>query len=164
MSRRALCPDDRQITHLIGVRLKDFLEDFLGGVLSLLPVVFLCKSWDPAGLVWHGKRPKARNGKKMEIEMENRPKLDGGKNGKKMAQKWFFEGVFHYFSIFGPFFCHFCPRPAWGGFPFSISHFFFHFRLLAVFHAIPARQDPNAKGPKQEVTFANPLSGHRLDE
>ena len=36
--------DDRQITHLIGVRLKDLLYDFLGVVLGLLPVVFLKKT------------------------------------------------------------------------------------------------------------------------
>ena len=33
--------DDRQITHLICVRLKHLLYDFLGGVLGLLPVVSL---------------------------------------------------------------------------------------------------------------------------
>ena len=33
--------DDRQITHLICVCLKLLLSDFLGGVLGLLPVVFL---------------------------------------------------------------------------------------------------------------------------
>ena len=33
--------------------------------------------------------------KKLEIEMENGPRLDRGKNGKKMAQTWIFEGVFH---------------------------------------------------------------------
>ena len=44
-----ICPktitllDDRQITHLIGVRLKHLLYDFLGGVLGLFPVVFLYK-------------------------------------------------------------------------------------------------------------------------
>ena len=35
--------DDRQMTHLICVRLKHLLYDFLGGVLGLLPVVFLYK-------------------------------------------------------------------------------------------------------------------------
>ena len=35
--------DDRQITHLICVRLKHLQNDFLGGVLGLLPVVFLKK-------------------------------------------------------------------------------------------------------------------------
>ena len=33
--------DDRQTTHLICVRLKHLLYDFFGGVLGLLPVVFL---------------------------------------------------------------------------------------------------------------------------
>ena len=33
--------DDRQITHLICVRLKHLLYDFLGGVLGPLPVVFV---------------------------------------------------------------------------------------------------------------------------
>ena len=33
--------DNHQITHLICVRLKLLLYDFLGGVLGLLPVVFL---------------------------------------------------------------------------------------------------------------------------
>ena len=33
--------DDRQITHLICVRLKHFLYDFWGGVWGLLLVVFL---------------------------------------------------------------------------------------------------------------------------
>ena len=35
--------DDRQITHLINVRLRHLLYDFLGGVLGLLPVVSLFK-------------------------------------------------------------------------------------------------------------------------
>ena len=35
--------DARQITHLNCVRLRHFLYDFLGGVLGLLPVVFLYK-------------------------------------------------------------------------------------------------------------------------
>ena len=47
-------------------------------------------SWDHAGLVWHGKQPKAGNGKKkMEMEVENGPKMDRGKNGKKMAKNGF---------------------------------------------------------------------------
>ena len=37
--------------------------------------------------VWHGKRPKAGNGKKMEIEMENGPKLDRGKKWQKNGPK-----------------------------------------------------------------------------
>ena len=39
--RRPWQLEDRQITHLICVRLKHVLYDFLGGVLGLLPVVFL---------------------------------------------------------------------------------------------------------------------------
>ena len=35
--------DERQIRHLVCVRLKHLLYDFLGGVLGLLPVVFLHK-------------------------------------------------------------------------------------------------------------------------
>ena len=35
--------DNRQITHLICVRLKHLLYDLLGGVLGLLPVLFLYK-------------------------------------------------------------------------------------------------------------------------
>ena len=38
-----LSSDDRQITHLICVSLKHLLYDFVGGVLGLLPVVFLYK-------------------------------------------------------------------------------------------------------------------------
>ena len=73
---------------MLPLKLFSFLRLFLTTLVS----------WDPAGLVWHGKRPKAGNGKNMGIEMENGPKLGRGKNGKKMAQKWIFEGVFHYFS------------------------------------------------------------------
>ena len=101
--------------------------------------------WDHAGLVWHGKRPKAGNGKRMEIEMENGPTLDGGKTGKKMAKKWMFEGVLHYFPFLGHFFAIFSPVQLGAVFHFDFHFFFFHFRLLAVFHAIPARHDPKAR-------------------
>ena len=42
-SIRAKIPilDDRQITHIIRICLKNLLHDFLGGVLGLLPIVFL---------------------------------------------------------------------------------------------------------------------------
>ena len=77
--------------------------------------------------------------------MENGPKLDRGKNGKKMAKKWKNNGKLPQKSIF----CHFClpflPLSSLGPFSISISIFFFHFRLLAVCHAIPARQDPNTR-------------------
>ena len=84
--------------------------------------------WDPAGLVWHGKRPKAGNGKKMEIEMENGPKLDRGKNGKKMAQKWKNNGKLPQKSIFWPFFCHFAPVQLG-----AVFHFDFHFFSISGF-------------------------------
>ena len=70
-----------------------------------------------AGMVW--KTAKAGNGEKMENLMENGPHLDRGKNG----QKWIFEGVSHFFSIFGTFFDHFRPFPAGGCFPFGFSFF-----------------------------------------
>ena len=44
--------------------------------------------WDHAGLVWHGKRPKAGNERKMEIQLKNGPKLNRGKNGKKNPQNF----------------------------------------------------------------------------
>ena len=83
-----------------------------------IPVLGSCR----AGMAW--KTAKSRKWKK-EIKMESGPKLDRGKNGKKMAQAWIFGGVFHfyYFSIFGPFFGHFCPCPAWGRFPFRFPFF-----------------------------------------
>ena len=60
---------------------------------------------------WHGmengQKPEMEN-KKKEIEMENGPKLDRGKNGKKMAQLREFSIIFHFWA----FFCHFCPCPA----------------------------------------------------
>ena len=83
--------------------------------------------------------------------MENGPKLDRSKNGQKMGQKWTNNGKLPQKSIFCPFFGHFCPCPAWGRFPFRFP-FFFHFRLLAVFHAIPARQDPKVREQKRHIT------------
>ena len=104
----------------------------------------------------------------MEIEMENGPKLGRGKkNGKKMAQKMDFEGVFHYFSIFWPFFCHlmiFPPAQLGAVFHFDFHFFFFHFRLVAVFHAIPARQDPNPRfSPKLlSLYFVGPRKSRKI--
>ena len=78
----------------------------------------------------NGKRPQAGQGQKWQKKKE-RPK-----NGFLRE----FSIILHFFAIFGPF----CPCPAWGRFPFRFPFFFFsYFRLLAVFHAIPARQDPN---------------------
>ena len=74
------------------------------------------KSWEHAGLLWHGIRPKAGNGEKYG-------KQPPARQGQKMAQKWIFEGLFHSFSIFGPFFGHLCPCPAGCCFPFGLPFF-----------------------------------------
>ena len=53
--------------------------------------------WDPAGLAWHGKRPKAGNGKKTwKSKWNPAPSWTGA----KMAKTRILDGVFHYFSIF----------------------------------------------------------------
>ena len=62
---------------------------------------------------------------------------------KKMAKKWSFPLFFHLLAIF----CHFCPPVQLGAVFHFDFHFFFHFRRLAVFHAIPARQDPKIRSP-----------------
>ena len=78
----------------------------------------------------NGKRPQAGQGRKMAKK--------GAKNG--------FWGSFHYFSILGPFrFPFFAPVQL--GAVFHFDSIFFHFRLFAVFHAMPARHDPNAGKP-----------------
>ena len=87
-----------------------------------------CQCWDPAGLVWHGKRPKAGNGKKMEIEMENGPKLDRGKNGKKWPKNGFLREFSIIFAIFGPFFAIFAPVQLG-----AVFHFDFHFFSISGF-------------------------------
>ena len=80
-----------------------------------------------------GKRPKAGNGKKQTKTKTKRGKWQ--KNGLKMEKKW---RKLPQISML----CHFfAPCPAGGSFPFSFP-FFPHFRLLAVFHATPARQEP----------------------
>ena len=94
----------------------------------------------------NGQKPEMeKKKKKMEIEMENGSKLDGGKNGKK----WPKNGKLHQKSIFGPFFAIVAPVQLGAVFHFDFHFFFlfFHFRLLAVFHAIPARQDPKKRAP-----------------
>ena len=68
----------------------------------------------------NGKRPQAGQGQKWQ------------KNGPKMANY----GKLPQKSIFWPFF----------GAVFHFDFHFFDFRLLAVFHAIPARHDPKLKG------------------
>ena len=71
--------------------------------------------------------------------MENGPKLDRGKNGKK---KWSKNGKIRENSL-GHCFAIFAPVQLVAVFHFDF-HFFFPFRLVAVFHAMPARQDPKS--------------------
>ena len=104
--------------------------------------------WDPAGLVWHGKRPKAGNGKKMEIEMENGPKLDRGKNGQKMAQKRKINGKLPQKSIFGAIFWPFLPLSSLGPFSISISIFLFPFPAFGRF---PRHTSPAGSKKKKDV-------------
>ena len=81
-----------------------------------------CKHWDPAGLAWHGKRPKAGNGKKMESKWKTAPSWTGPKMAKKWPKNRFlrrFPLFFHFWAIF----YHFWTRPAWGRFH-SDFHFF----------------------------------------
>ena len=81
-----------------------------------------------AGLAW--KTAKSRKEKrKMENQMEN-------SLGPRMEKKWKTPSKIQVFAIF--FLC-----PPGGCFPFGVP-FFPHFRLLAVFHAVPARHDPNS--------------------
>ena len=76
--------------------------------------------------------------------MENGPELDRGKNGKKMAKKW--PKVMETPLLLATFFAVFAPVQLGAVFHFDFHFFFFHFPLLAVCHAIPARQDPKTRG------------------
>ena len=76
-----------------------------------------------------GKRPKAENGGKTEIEVENGPKLDLGKNGKKRPKKWKNNDKPPQKPIFGPFFFPFCPPVQLG----AVFHFDFHFFPISGF-------------------------------
>ena len=70
--------------------------------------------------------------------MEKSPQLDRAKNGKKWAENGEENGN----SLENPFLAAiFCPCPAGGSFPFGFPCVPY-FRLLAVFHAMPARHDP----------------------
>ena len=95
---------------------------------------------------------QAGNGEKMENEMENRPELDRGKNGPKMAWKWRKHGKLPRIPISGPFLGHFCPCQARGGFPFRFP-FFPHFRLAGHFPFCAARQNHNTRYSRA-VAFA----------
>ena len=83
--------------------------------------------WDPAGLVWHGKRPKAGNGKNGNRN-GTRPQAGRGQKWQKNGPKMDFWGVFHYFSIFGPFFAIFAPVQLG-----AVFHSDFHFFSISGF-------------------------------
>ena len=81
---------------------------------------------------WYGME----NGQKSEMEKngdQNAKRPQAGQGGQKwqkikMAQKWKKNnGKLPQKSIFGLFFGHFCPFPAWGRFPFRFPSFFFPF-------------------------------------
>ena len=73
--------------------------------------------WDHAGLVWHGKRPKAGNGQNMENQMEKREPPPG--QGQK-CQKIGFSGEFSiYYPLSGHFWAMFAP--SWGLFSILFS-------------------------------------------
>ena len=74
-----------------------------------------------AGMAW--KTAKFRKWKKNGNRNGKRPQAGQGQKWQKMAQKWIFKGVFHYFSIFGPFFAIFAPVQLGAVFPFDF-HFF----------------------------------------
>ena len=86
------------------------------------------------------------NGQKPEMGKKNgKPngKEASAGRGQKMAQNWEFRGSFPFSSIFERFLAILAPvHPAGGRFPL-VFHVFPHFRLLASFHAITARHDPN---------------------
>ena len=94
---------------------------------------------------------KAGNGEKMGNQMGNRPELDKGKNGQKMACTWRKYGTFPRISFSSPVFGHLYPCQARGCFPFG-----FHFLPIsgfhAVLHSIQARQNPNASLGNQSKT------------
>ena len=65
-------------------------------------------------------------------------------NGEKMGPEMHFRGNFHFISISGPFFDHFCCCQAPGRFPFGFP-FFPISGCQAVFHSVQARQNPNVR-------------------
>ena len=76
--------------------------------------------------------------------METAPSSTGAKNGPQMARKWSQEWKTPRISISWPFFA----PVRLGAVSIWFSIFFFsHFRLLAVFHAMPAQHDPNPCTP-----------------
>ena len=120
------------------------IRDLWFGALSITSFFRINYVWFGILPGWYGME----NGQKPEMEKKWKSKWKTAPSwtGAKTAKKWPKNGQIMEFSIIfqflGHFFLPFCPCPARCRFPFRFP-FFFHFRLLAVFHAIPARQDPN---------------------
>ena len=79
------------------------------------------------------KTAKSWKWDKMENQMENGLQLDRGKNGETMGNS--LENLF----------LGLLPLSSWGLFSILVFHVFPHLRLLAVFHAMPARDVPNPR-------------------
>ena len=79
--------------------------------------------------------------KKWKLKWKTAPSWTGA----KMAKKWPKNGKIMENSLKNPFLGHFfaifAPVQLGAVFHFDFHFFFFHFRLLAVFHAIPAQQE-----------------------
>ena len=98
---------------------------------------------------WHGME----NGQKPEMEKKKKRNRNGKRPQAGQGQKWPKHGPKMEKSFFGHF-LPFLPVSSLGPFSISIS-IFFHFRLLAGFHAIPARQDPNFTAEMMTVCANN---------
>ena len=93
-----------------------------------------------AGMAWQTAKSWkwGKNGKPNGKE----PLAGRGQKWQKKARKWRGSGKLPWKSNF--FATCFMPCPAGGSFRFGFPYFP-HFRLLAVFHAMPARHDPNSR-------------------
>ena len=73
------------------------------------------------------------------------------------GQKWPKKGTTLKIPFFWAIFCHFCPVQLGAVFHFDFP-FFSHFWLLAVFHAMPARHDPNQSSADRGVGLGSSKS------
>ena len=111
----------RRWDHNGGIQTRRILKDFFLRN-DLTAVLGSCR----AGMAW--KTAKSRKCKKMEIEMENGPKLDRGKNGQKWKNNgkvMEFSIIFHFFAFF---FASFAPVQLG-----AVFHFDFHFFSISGF-------------------------------